>query len=103
MDGDDIRLSEQLVLRDERGADFAARSVVRFWLQAITFIPKALPIRATAPPTLPSPRSPRVRPSMSSPTDCCHPPPRSDVFSAMRLRALARISAQVSSIVGVEV
>ena len=81
----------------------AARSVVRFWLQAITFIPKALPICATAPPTLPRPRTPSVRPAMSSPTNCCHPPPRSDVFSATRLRALPRISAQVSSIVGAEV
>src|ERR1700732_1772431 len=33
----------------------AARPAVRFWLQAITFIPKALPICATAPPTLPRP------------------------------------------------
>src|SRR5271163_4038707 len=40
----------------------AARTVVRFWLQAITLIPKALPICATTPPTLPRPRTPSVRP-----------------------------------------
>src|SRR5467141_3890313 len=33
---------------------------VMFWLQAIRFIPKALPIRATCDPTFPSPRTPRV-------------------------------------------
>jgi len=47
-----------------------------------TIIPKALPILATAQPMLPRPRTPSVRPAMSSPTDCCHPPLRSDVFSA---------------------
>jgi hypothetical protein len=74
---EDIRLLKQFVPRDQRGA---ARSVVRFWLQAITFMPKALPIRATAPPTLPRPRTPSVGLDMSL-TDCCHPPPRSDVLS----------------------
>jgi hypothetical protein len=36
-----------------------AASGVIFWLQAIKFIPKALPIRATYDPIRPSPRTPR--------------------------------------------
>ena len=33
---------------------------VRFWLQAITFIPKPMPIRATSLPILPNPSIPRL-------------------------------------------
>jgi hypothetical protein len=65
-------------------------------------MPKACPIRAIAAPMLPRPSRPSVRPAKSSPVWRCHPPPRSAAFSASRLRALARISAQVSSTVGAE-
>src|SRR6476619_6368792 len=39
-----------------------ADSGVMFWLQAIRFIPKALPTRATCDPTFPSPSTPKVFP-----------------------------------------
>jgi len=39
-----------------------------FWLQAIKFIPKALPTRATCDPIRPSPRTPRVFARRSVPT-----------------------------------
>src|SRR5438105_3003639 len=42
-----------------------AASGVMFWLQAIRFIPKALPTRATCDPIRPSPRTPRVFPRRS--------------------------------------
>src|SRR5882672_1970878 len=77
-----------------------APSGVRFWLQAIRFIPKALPIRATSDPTRPSPRTPRVFPRRSAPTVCCQPPDRTELLSVTMCRAEAKISAQVNSIVG---
>src|SRR6202049_4942703 len=78
-----------------------AASGVMFWLQAIRFIPKALPTRATCDPMRPSPRTPRVFPRRSAPTVCCHPPDRTELLSLTMCRAEARISAQVNSIVGV--
>src|SRR5258708_2381222 len=42
-----------------------------FWLQAIRFIPKALPTRATCDPIRPSPRTPTDFPRRSVPTVCC--------------------------------
>ncbi len=77
----------------------AAASGVRFWLQAMTVMPKASPMRATRDPMRPRPRMPRVRPASSRPTDVCQPPSRTDRLSATRLRAPARIRAQVSSTV----
>ncbi len=77
-----------------------AASGVIFWLQAIRFIPKALPTRATSDPIRPSPRTPRVFPRRSVPTVCCHPPDRTELLSVTICRAEAKISAQVSSIVG---
>ena len=65
-------------------------------------MPKAPPILATAPPILPSPNSPSVRPRRSPPIVCCQPPDRNETASRTRWRWLARISAQVISIVGVE-
>jgi hypothetical protein len=77
-----------------------ADSGVMFWLHAIKFIPKALPIRATWDPTFPSPRTPRVFPRRSVPTVCCHPPDRTELLSVTIWRAEAKINAQVNSIVG---
>src|SRR5215813_8217299 len=77
-----------------------AASGVMFWLQAIRFIPKALPIRATCDPIRPSPRTPRVFPRRSVPTVCCQPPDRTELLSVTICRAEAKISAQVNSIVG---
>jgi hypothetical protein len=77
-----------------------AASGVMFWLQAMRFIPKALPTRATCDPTRPSPSTPRVFPRRSVPTVCCQPPDRTELLSVTRCRAEARISAQVNSIVG---
>jgi hypothetical protein len=58
-----------------------AMSDVRFWLQAMTFMPNASPTFATPDPTFPSPRMPRVFPAKSSPRVCCQPPPRTDAAS----------------------
>src|SRR3984893_8648003 len=77
-----------------------AVSGVRFWLQAIRFIPKALPIRATCDPIRPSPRTPSVFPRRSVPTVCCQPPDRTELLSVTICRAEARISAQRNWIVG---
>ena len=74
-----------------------------FWLQAITSMPNASPIRATCAPSRPSPITPSVRPASSKPTVCCQPPSRSARSSAGMLRASARISAHVSSAVWVGV
>src|ERR1700687_4375841 len=103
MDRDDIRLLEQLVPRDECGAHFSRALGREILAPGDHLHAEGVADLCPAPPTLPRPRTPSVCPAMSSPTDCCHPPPRSDVFSATRLRALPRMSAQVSSIVGVEV
>ena len=73
--------------------------MLRFLLQAMTFIPKALPIRATRLPMRPSPKTPSTRPSSSPPTDVCQPPVRTAVFSTTRWREAARISAHVNSTV----
>src|SRR6202043_1624532 len=73
-----------------------------FWLQAIRFIPKALPTRATCDPIRPSPRTPKVFPRRSVPTVCCQPPDRTELLSVTICRAEAKISAQVNSIVGSE-
>ena len=62
VDGHDVGAREQLVLGHRGRAAAAARSAVRFWLQAITSIPKARPTRATREPSRPSPRTPSVRP-----------------------------------------
>src|SRR5947208_3875473 len=86
---------------DTRTAPAAvAASGVMFWLQAIRFIPKALPTRATCDPIRPSPRTPRVFPRRSVPTVCCQPPDRTELPSVTICRAEAKISAQVNSIVG---
>src|SRR5271168_4004931 len=77
-----------------------AASGVMFWLQAIRFIPKALPTAATCDPIRPSPRTPRVFPRRSVPTVCCQPPDRTELLSVTICRAEARISAQVNSTVG---
>ena len=53
-------------------------------------------------PIFPSPITPTVFSAMSSPIDCCQPPARNDAFSLLMWRALARISADVSSTVGLE-
>src|SRR5260221_1167351 len=63
-----------------------AASGVRFWLQAIRRIPKALPIRATSDPIRPSPKTPRVFPRRSVPTVCCQPPDRTDLSSVTMCR-----------------
>jgi hypothetical protein len=47
-------LAGSLVARFIR-ADWLCRYFHMFWLQAVTFIPKARPMRATFPPTLPKP------------------------------------------------
>jgi hypothetical protein len=75
-----------------------AFSGVRFWLQPITRMPKAFPIRATGPPILPSPKSPSVRPPNSRPKVCCPPPERTAFTSSTKWRRLARISVRVISI-----
>jgi hypothetical protein len=77
-----------------------AASGVMFWLQAIKFIPKALPIRATCDPIRPSPRTPSVFPRRSVPTVCCQPPDRTELLSVTICRAEAKINAQVNSMVG---
>src|SRR5580700_2968869 len=68
-----------------------AASGVMFWLQAISFIPKAVPIRATCDPTFPSPRTPKVFPRRSVPTVCCQPPERTELLSVTIWRAEAKI------------
>src|SRR6266853_693624 len=71
-----------------------AASDVMFWLQAIRFIPKALPTRATCDPIRPSPRTPRVFPRRSVPTVCCQPPDRTELLSVTICRAEAKIIAR---------
>ena len=51
------------------------RSAVRFWLQAMTFMPIAWQILATRVPSLPSPITPSVLPSMSGPIVLCQNAP----------------------------
>jgi hypothetical protein len=75
---------------------------VMFWLQAIKFIPKALPIRATSDPIRPIPRTPSVFPRRSVPTVCCQAPDRTELLSVTICRAEAKISAQVNSMAGSE-
>jgi hypothetical protein len=75
----------------------AARSGVRFWLQAMTSMSKASPTLATADPSRPSPIRPRVLPAKPIPTVLCHPPPATEANSVGRFRAAARIMAQVCS------
>ncbi len=65
-------------------------------------MPKSRPILATADPIRPSPRTPRVFPWRSAPTDVCQPPDRSELLSATILRAEAKIRAQVNAMVGVD-
>src|SRR5260221_11536115 len=79
-----------------------AFSSVRFWLQAITFMPKARPMRATSLPMFPSPTTPRLLPLRFEPRLVCHPPALSEAASRSMPRMLARISDQVNSMVGVE-
>ncbi|OBK33200.1 hypothetical protein A5658_14565 [Mycobacterium sp. 1245111.1] len=62
-------------------------------------IPNALPTCATRLPIRPSPSTPRVAPPSCQPTEVCQPPPRTDTASSTIRRAVARISAQVSSTV----
>ena len=52
----------------------AARSSVRFWLQAITSIPNARPTLATALPSFPRPSTPSVLPPRSPFNVVCHRP-----------------------------
>jgi hypothetical protein len=59
----------------------SANSEVMFWLHAMIFMPKARPIRATCPPILPSPTTPKILPLRSWPTDFCQPPFRIELFS----------------------
>src|SRR5258706_223317 len=89
-------------LETKRALAASAASGVRFWLQAIKFIPKALPIRATCDPIRPSPKTPRVFPWRSVPTVFCQPPDRTELLSLTICRAEARIRAQVNSIAGSE-
>ena len=78
----------------------AQRSAVRLWLQATTFMPKALaPILATAEPSRPRPTQPRVLPARSKAMRVCQPPWRITMWSCGTCRAVARISAQVCSVV----
>src|SRR5216683_7025726 len=94
-------LHEFITFKNPRIAPAAlAASGVMFWLQPISFIPKAVPIRATCDPTFPSPRTPKVFPRRSVPTVCCQPPDRTELLSVTIWRAEAKISAQVNSIVG---
>jgi hypothetical protein len=80
----------------------SARSRDKFSLHAMTFIPKAVPTAATREPMLPSPSTPSTCPARSPPTDRCHPPVLTELFSATIERIEAWISAQVSSTVGSE-
>jgi hypothetical protein len=76
-----------------------ARSSVRFWLHAITFMPKACPTLATCEPMRPRPMMPSVEPARSAPmVDCHRPSSTARVSSGMCLK-VARMSAQVSSTV----
>src|SRR5260370_3716613 len=65
-----------LLSERERLPHVCALSAVRFWLQAITSMPNARPIRATSEPILPRPRTPSVLPWRPSPTVSCQPPAR---------------------------
>jgi len=65
---------KQGVLVDERRPAALAISVVKFWLQAITVMPKARPIRATSLPMLPSPTTPRHLLRRFAPILVCQPP-----------------------------
>ena len=61
---------------------------------------KAVPMRATLAPRLPSPRMPSVLPSRSKPSVVCQPPPGRIVLnSSRRWRASPSISAKASSAV----
>jgi hypothetical protein len=63
-----------LCLTEQRLAALAFSSV-RCWLQAITFMPKARPIRATSFPMLPNPTTASVLPLRLVPSPVCQPPP----------------------------
>jgi hypothetical protein len=54
----------------------AAFSSVRFWLQPMSFIPKAAPTLATRLPRLPRPMTPSVIPSSAWPSFTCQRPCR---------------------------
>ena len=62
----------------------AAVSAVKFWLQAMIFMPNARPILATSPPTFPRPNTPRTLPSSSWPIEVCQPPARIELLSPTR-------------------
>ena len=76
----------------------AARSAVRFWLQAMTFISNALPTRATSDPMRPNPRRPSVLSCRPTPTVVPQPPSRVRWSSAGICLSRPMISPQVSSV-----
>src|SRR5260370_1198555 len=76
-----------------------AASGVMFWLQAIRFIPKALPTRATCDPIRPSPRTPRVFRRRSVPTVCCQQTVGTDLRrKTLGVLGLGRIGSQVARV-----
>src|SRR5260221_7528090 len=95
-------LAKQVGLRDQRDARRLGARAVKFWLRAVTFMPKARPILATSVPMLPRPRTPCVLPASSRPTLVCQPPLRTALPSWTRLRALPSIIAHVNSVVGTD-
>lgn len=90
-------ISSSLVTR--LAPHWTARSPVRFWLQAMTGIPKALPTAAILDPRLPSPISPRTLPFRSAPTVVCQFPCRTELNSWGMWRKSPIISPQANSAV----
>ena len=78
----------------------AARSGVRFWLQATTSMPKALPTAATCEPKRPNPSTPNTLPLTPMPTVDCQRPALKAASSVGMYRSMDRMMPQVSSAVG---
>ena len=83
VDRQDVGARKSSSLETSRAPQACALSGVRFWLQAITSMPNASPIRATSEPMLPRPRTPSVLPWRLSPIVSCQPP-GADVRFPMR-------------------
>jgi hypothetical protein len=62
----------------------AAVFAVKFWLQAMIYMPNARPMLATWAPTFPRPTTPRTLPSTSLPIEVCQPPARIELLSPTR-------------------
>ena len=102
MDGDDIGLLKQLVLRDEDGSDFGSALTGEILAPGDRLHAEGQADLRHCAADIAETQKPERPPGHVIADRRCQPPRRSDAFSATRLRALARISAHVSSIVGAE-